>query len=123
MAVMARALRIARNVAIIAVLALIVDLGPGGGNAATAILTAMSIIFLGLIAYTIFLAYRQNQLFWLALSERQRDAVVISLGGLAFAIAGFDEMLSTGLGTIAWAALVAASAVTLWRTFIESRSY
>src|SRR4051812_3458282 len=120
---MARALRIARNVAIIALLALIFDLVPGGGNAATAILTAMTIIFLGLIAYAVFLAYRQNQLSWLALSERQRDAVVISLGVLAFAIAGFDEMLSTGLGTIAWAALVAASAVTLWPTFIESRSY
>jgi hypothetical protein len=123
MAVMARPLHVARNVAIIAVLALVVDLAPGGGNAATAILTAITIIFLGLIAYSVFLAYRQNQLAWLALSERQRNAVVISLGVLAFALAGFDEMLSTGLGTLAWAALVAASAVALWRTFIDSRSY
>src|SRR6266545_3968608 len=107
-------LRVARNVAIIAVLALVVDLVPGGGNAAEAILTAITIVFMGLIAWTVYVLYRQNQLTWLSLTERQRNAVIVSVGVLALMIAGFDEMLSTGLGTIAWAALVAASAVTLW---------
>jgi O-antigen/teichoic acid export membrane protein len=118
-----RALRIARNVAIIALLALVVDVVPGGGNAATAVLTAITIVFLGLIAFSVWLFYRQNQFTWLSLTTRQRNAVVVSLGVLALMLAGFDELLSTGLGTIVWAALVAAAVVAIWRTWIESRTY
>jgi hypothetical protein len=118
-----RALRIARNVAIIAVLALVVDLVPGGGNAASAILTAIMLIFLALIAYAVWLFYQQNQLTWLSLTERQRTLVIVSIGVIALMIAGADEMLATGVGTIAWAALVGASAVTLWRTWVDSRAY
>jgi hypothetical protein len=118
-----RALHVARNVAIIAVLALVVDLVPGGGNAAAAILTAITLVFLGLIAYAVWLFYKQNQLTWLSLTERQRTLVIISMGVIALMIAGADEMLATGFGTIAWIALVAASAVTLWRTWVDSRTY
>ena len=120
---MPRGLRIARNVAIVAVLALVVDLAPGGGNAASAMLAAITLAFLALIAYSVFLFYRQNQFTWLALSERQRTLVIVSVGVLALMLAGFDELLSTGLGTIVWAALVAGAVVVLWRTWIESRSY
>lgn len=120
---MARALRIARNLAIIAVLALVVDVVPGGGDAASAVITAVTLIFLALIAYAVWLFYKQNQLTWLSLTERQRSLVIISIGVLALMIAGADEMLATGFGTIAWAALVAASAVTLWRTWVDSRAY
>lgn len=120
---MPRALRILRNVAIVALLALVVDVVPGGGNAAAAVLTAITLAFLALIAYAIRLLYRQNQFTWLSLGERQRAAVTIALGVLALMLAGFDELLASGVGTIVWAALVAAAAVTLWRAWVESRTY
>jgi Kef-type K+ transport system membrane component KefB len=116
-------LRVARDVAIIALLALVVDLAPGGGNAATAVLTAITLAFLALLAWAVYVLFRQNQFTWLSLTERQRAAVIVAVGVLALMLAGFDELLSTGLGTIVWAALVAAAVVTLWRTWIESRTY
>ena len=42
-------MRALRNLAIIALLALIIDVAPGGGNAADAIVAALSLLFMALI--------------------------------------------------------------------------
>ena len=107
-----------RNVAIIALLALAVTVLPGGGNVVNAILTALSLIFFAAIALLIGRAWEQTSLTRDVMSERQRATFYAALGALALMVAGMDEMLDTGLGTVSWLLVVATAAylaVTTWR--------
>ncbi len=85
-------MRTARNIAIVLLLALIFDLVPGGGNAAEAILAAVSILFLAMIGWTGYVFYRQNRLTYLGLTDRQRALLVGSLGAIVLMIAGASEL-------------------------------
>ena len=90
-------MRHARNIAIILVLAFVVAAVPGGGNAAEAILTAISIAFLVVIALAVFQIYRSQQFTIMTLSDRDRAILITAVGAVALMIAGADEMLETGL--------------------------
>ena len=116
-------MRVARNIAIIAALAFVVAAVPGGGNAAEAVLTTISIVFLAVIAFAVFQIYRSQQFTIMTLSDRQRGILVAAVGLIVLMIAGADEMLETGLGALAWIALLAAAGVAIWRLYLESRTY
>lgn len=112
-----------RNIAIIAVLAFVVAAVPGGGNAATAIVTAISIAFLATIAMAGYQVYRSQRLSIMSLSDRQRGILLGAVGLIVLMIAGADEMLDTGLGTLAWIGLIAAAVIAIWRLYLESQTY
>jgi hypothetical protein len=116
-------MRVFRNILIVALVALVVAAVPGGGNAATAILTAITLAFLAVMAFAAYVFYRQNQLTFASLTERQRAMLFGALGVIALMIAGADELLNTGLGTLAWIVLMGASVFALWRVWVESHSY
>jgi hypothetical protein len=113
--------RAVRNIAIVMLLALVVAAAPGGGNAATAIVTAISIVFLASIAWAAYVVYRQNELTWLSLTDSQRTQVVLALGIVALMIAGADELLATGLGALAWIGALAVAAAMVWRVVLHYR--
>lgn len=100
-------MRTARNIAIIAVLALIVAVAPGGGNAAAAILALITLSFFVLIAAAAYQLYRQHRLAYFGLSERQRALFVGSLGAIVLMIAGADKLTSTGAGLLVWLGVIA----------------
>jgi len=115
--------RTLRNAAIVMLLALGVAFVPGGGNAADAVLTAITMGFLAAIAWTIFVLSRQNQLTLATLSDGRRAILYGALGLIALLIAGSDEMFSSGAGTLAWILLLGASIAAIWRIWIETRTY
>jgi hypothetical protein len=49
--------------------------------------------------------------------------LVGAVGVIVLMIAGADEMLNTGGGTLLWIGLLAASVVALWRLWVESQTY
>lgn len=107
-----------RNIAIIALLALGLAFLPGGGSAASAVLTALSLAFLAAIGLLAARIWRQTGMTRDVMSDRQRMVFYGSLGAIALMIAGLDEMLDSGGGTVAWIAIVGVSvylAVTTWR--------
>jgi hypothetical protein len=112
-----------RNVVIIALLALGLTVLPGGGNVATAIITALSLIFLAAIGLLLARVWRESSLTRDVMSDRQRTIVYGSLGALALMIAGLDELLDTGGGTVAWLVIVAVSVYLLVTTWREVNSY
>jgi hypothetical protein len=114
--------RILRNVVIIALLALIVAVVPGGDNAARAIVTALNLAFLALIAFTAWQLYRQNRLSYLQLDERSRFMLLGAIGAIVLMIAGADELTGTGLGLVLWLAVIGLSILALVRVWAESRS-
>jgi NADH:ubiquinone oxidoreductase subunit 6 (subunit J) len=115
--------RTLRNVAIVMLLALVVAFVPGGGNAADAILTAITMAFLALIAWTIFVLSRQNQLTLATLGDGRRAILYSALGLIVLLIAGSDEMFSSGAGTLAWILLLGAAVAAIWRIWIEANAY
>ncbi len=115
-------MRTARNIAIIAVLALIVAVVPGGDNAARAIVAAMSLTFLALIGFAGFQIYRQNRLTYFSLTERQRAILVGAIGAIVLMIAGADEMTETGAGLLVWLAVLGLSIYGIVRVWTEARA-
>lgn len=116
-------MRTVRDVAIIMVLALAVAFTPSGGNAADALLTAITMGFLAGVAWMLFTLSRQNQLTLAALSDGRRAVLYAALGMIALLIAGSDKLLASGGGTLLWILLLAASVAAIWRVWIDANSY
>jgi len=113
----------ARNIAIIALLALGVAFLPGGGDVADAVLTAISMAFLAALSFAAYQAYRANRLTMLALPDSRRLVLLSAVGLIVLMIAGTSQMFSTGLGTLAWILLMGSAAVAIWLVWSEAKSY
>jgi hypothetical protein len=116
-------MRTLRDVAIIMALALAVAFVPSGGNVAEAILTAITMGFLAGLAWMVFVLSRQNQLTLATLSDARRAILYGGLGMIALLIAGSDELLGSGSGTLLWILLLGASVAAIWRVWIDANSY
>lgn len=116
-------MRTLRNIAIIAVLALGVAFVPGGGTAAETVLAAMFIAFLATIGFLGYRLYKQNQLTLLALTDARRTLLYAAVGAIALMIAGTDELLDSGAGTLVWIAVLALSVLTILQVWREANTY
>lgn len=112
-----------RNVAIVMALALVVAFVPGGGNAADALLAAITMAFLAAIAWALFVFSRENQLTLATLSDGRRALLYGAVGLIALLIAGSDEMFATGLGTLGWIVLLGMAVAVIWRVWLEANAY
>jgi hypothetical protein len=115
--------RTARNVAIIALLAVPVAFVPGGGEVADGILAALLLAFLAAIGAVGFQLYRQSRLTLSSLSESRLALLYGALGMIALMIAGRDELTDTGAGTLLWIGLLAASAGAIFWVWREASTY
>lgn len=116
-------MKAALNILIIAVLALGVAFLPGGGDFASAVLTAITMAFLAVLTFAVYQAYRANQLMMVALPDSRRFVLLSAVGLVVLLIAGASTMFSTGLGTLAWLLLLASAGVAIWLVFSEAKSY
>jgi hypothetical protein len=116
-------MRAARNVAIIALLALCVAFVPGGGQTADTIIAALNIGFLAAIGLLGYRLYMENQLTITALSDRQRVAFYGAFGVIALMIAGYDELVGTAGGTLLLIGLILLSVLVIVRVWIDAHSY
>jgi len=114
--------RTVRNIAIIMLLALIVAVAPGGGNAARALAAAMTIVFMVLIAFAAWQLFRQYRFNYIGLDERRRAIFLTALGAIALMIAGADELTDTVGGLVVWLAVLGASIWVVVTTFLETQS-
>lgn len=104
-------------------LALPVAFLPGGDNAADAVLTALTMGLLAGIAWVVFVMARQNQLTLATLSDTRKALLYGAVGLIALLIAGSDELFATGLGTVAWILLLAASVAVIYQVWTEANTY
>ena len=115
-------MRAARNVAIIMLLALVVAFLPGGGNAAEALITALTMALLAGVAWMVYTLSRENQLTLATLSDGRRAVLYGAVGMLALLVAGTDKLFSTGGGTLLWIVLLAASVAAIWRVWMDANT-
>jgi hypothetical protein len=114
--------RAARNVAIIMLLALVVAFLPGGGNAAEALITALTMALLAGVAWMVYTLSRENQLTLATLSDGRRALLYGAVGMIALLVAGTDKLFSSGGGTLLWIVLLAASVAAIWRVWMDANS-
>lgn len=115
-------MRAARNVAIIMLLALIVAFLPGGGNAAEAIITALTMALFAGVAWMVYVLSRENQLTLATLTDGRRALLYGAVAMILLLIAGTDKLFDTGGGTLLWILLLAASVAAIWRVWMDANS-
>lgn len=116
-------MRALRNIVIIMLLALAVAFVPGGGNAAAAIITVLTLGFLAGITWFVYTMARENRFTLDTLSDGTRALLYGALGLIALLIAGTDEFFETGGGTLAWILLLGAAIAGIWRVWLDARAY
>jgi hypothetical protein len=110
-------------IAIILALAAAVALLPGGGTAAGAVGTALSIAFLGTLAWFGARLYRENRTALMSLEDRWRAILYGAIGVVVVTLAATSRLWLTSAGVIAWFALLFAAAYALYATWRHSRQY
>jgi hypothetical protein len=115
-------MRTARNIAIIALLAVPIAFLPGGGDVADAIFVALTLAFLAGIAAMVYTLFRQNQLTLSTLSDSRRALLYGAVGGLALLVAAQDEMLDWAGGIVIWIGLIVACAFLIFAVWREANT-
>ena len=115
---------LARNLAIVALIALAIVLVPGGGNGLDVLLTVLSIAFFVAIALLGARMYREHHMSLDALTQQQR-AVLYGSVGLAFlAFAATQRLFDAGgLGVLAWLAMLGACSFGVFWVYTQARQY
>jgi hypothetical protein len=117
-------MRAARNIGIIAVVALAATALPGGSPTLDVILTLITVAFFAAIAILGYRMYREHHFTLDALEPRQRLVLYASVG-LAFLTFTASRRLfdQGGLGAILWLGLLALASYGVFWVFMQSRRY
>jgi hypothetical protein len=104
-------------------LALVVAFMPGGGNAADAILTALTMALLAGITWMVYTVSRENQLTLTALDDGRRAILYGAVGLIVLLVAGSDKMFASGGGTLLWIVLLAGSVAAIWKVWMDANTF
>lgn len=116
-------LRVARNAAIVALIAAAVDFLPGGGRAAEAFAAALWVVFAAGFAFFGYRLYRERNLDLAGLGDRHR-ALLYGAVAVGFVVAAArTRMWETGFGEFAWFALMGIAVYVLLAVYRYSRTY
>jgi hypothetical protein len=109
---------------VIAAVALLLVVLPGGGNAIDVLLTAFTIVFFASIALLVARLYRQYRLDIESLDPNVRLALYGSLAIVVLTFTGTNRLFNTGgLGVLAWFALLAVASYWLFWAWTRYRRY
>jgi hypothetical protein len=115
--------QLARNIAIIALVALAIVVLPGGGTAADTVVAVISLAFLAAIASFGWRLYKENQFTLMSLTDTHR---ALLYGGIALAFAALvatPRLWGNGAGSFIWLAMLALAGASLYYVWNESRRY
>jgi hypothetical protein len=115
--------RTARNVAIVVLIAAAVYLLPGGGRAASTLEAVLLVGFGVGFGYLGVRVYRENRIALHGLGDRQRVMLYGALALVAFVVLGRTRMWESGLGELAWFALIVLAIYALLAVYRHWRSY
>ena len=109
---------------IVALIALVLFLPPGGGNALNVLLTVLSIAFFTLIAMLGARLWREHRFTLESLSDRERQVLYGSIGLALITFTASRRMFeSGGLGVVAWLALLGLASYGVYWTYQSSQEY
>ena len=110
--------------AIVALIALVLYLLPGGGDALSVVLAILTIAFFTLIALLVARLYREHRFTLESLSDRERQVLYGSAGLAVLTFTASSRMFdSGGLGVVAWLALLGLASYGVYWTYRSSQEY
>ena len=112
-----------RNVAIIVVIAAVVAFVPGGGTTGNVVITAVSLIFLAVLAWVASILYREHRTSLYSLGDSRRAALYAAAAVLAVTLTATSKLTSSSAGSVAWLVLVGGSVYTLFAVVWAARRY
>jgi hypothetical protein len=113
----------ARNVAIVALIALAVYALPGGGRAANTFEAVLLVAFGVGVGYLALRAYREHRIALHGLGDRYRALLYGALAVGVFVVMSRARMWGTGLGELIWFVLIGLVAYALITVYRYWRSY
>lgn len=116
-------IRIARNVAIVALIAAAVEFLPGGGRAVEAFAAALWIVFAAGFAYFAYRLYRERHADLYGLGDRHRAMLYGAIALTFITAAAQPRMWQTAFGEFVWFALIGSSLYTLFVVYRYYRTY
>jgi hypothetical protein len=109
---------------VVMLIALVLVVLPGGGNALDVILTLLTIAFLAAIAYLGYRLYHQYRLDIDSLDPNLRLALFGSIGLAILTFVATDRLFDEGgIGVLLWFVLLALCSYGLYWTWTRYRSY
>ena len=116
-------LKTARNVGIIALVALGVALLPGGGDTANFVLGALSLGFLAAIGCLGYRLYIENRVTLWSMSTRHRATLYGGVAGGGATLIATSRLWDSGFGTVMWFVLLGGCGLAIYHAWVESRRY
>ena len=116
-------MRAARNVAIVALIALGFWALPGGSGTLNVILALLSIAFFAAIAFLGYRLYREHRFTIDSLQPVQRAVLYGSIGLAILTFAASSRLLNGGAGILVWLALLGVASYGVFWVFQRYRSY
>ena len=116
-------LKTARNIGIIAAVALAIALIPGGGQTANLVLGTLSLGFLAAIGFLGYRLYMENRFTLWSMSTRHRAMLYGGIAGAAATLTATSRLWETGFGTVMWFVLLGGSGLAVYHAWVESRRY
>jgi hypothetical protein len=113
----------ARNVGIIAVVALAVVLLPGGSSGANFVLATLSLGFIAAIGLLGYRLYMENKLTLWSMSTQHRGLFYGGLTVAAMTLIATSRLWNGGFGTVIWFVLLGGSGLAVYHAWTESRRY
>ena len=113
----------ARNVAVVVLLALVVWLVPGGGEGADLVAKILNAVFIVVAVLIVGSLYRQYRGEIFGLGDQWRLALYAAVGIALVTVSITGRMWETGPGALVWVALIGASSYTLYVIWQRYRSY
>jgi hypothetical protein len=109
---------------VVALIALVFAVLPGGGAVLDVALSLLGIVFLAAIAFLGYRFYRQYQIDIDTLESNARLALYGSIGGAILTIVGTNRLFDVGgVGIIIWFALLALCSYGIYWVWLQYRSY
>lgn len=112
---------LARNIAIVLLLAAAVAFIPGGGDAAGLIGAVLSTLILVSLVLLAVRFYRERRLDIDGLGDRWRAILYGSIGAAVFAMAARPRLFESGAGTLLWIAVIGGASYALYLVWRRHR--
>ena len=112
-----------RNIAIVLVIAALVVLIPGGGTGASLAIQAVSLAFLGSLAWIAARLYREHRMALYSLGDSRRAVLYGALALATLTLTATPRLWDTGAGEIVWFALLGGAAYAVFAVIWAARKY
>lgn len=116
-------MRHVRNAVIVLALAAAVAFLPAAGVGASFLGWLLGVVFLGSLGWFLSRLYREYRATLYGLGDRNRGLLYGAVGVIALTLTATPQLWNSGIGSVAWFALLAAAGVALFLVYRDARAY